>query len=310
MLSSMRGLGIWMLALACFAGATACRQVLGIEPLPGESLDAGSDRSAVDATNKADADDGDVARDAGPGFCKSLSPPPPGTEVLCSDFDESPRLFESGWCNDDSEPDPGEVNGGLLALDDMFYRSYPRSLRVSTTANVSSTSIEEGILLTTIQGSGPSVIGSLVLEFDLRVDEFDTGSSGFIDLVGMDFTVNQGLALLFEDGGLHLVVNGRLFGLSAGTDQVVVNAFPIGIWEHVGMLVSNAPSDGGPDGWTSVSCAGMVVDASVPGAFQDIGPNQLIVTIGALSAGPIGPFQANIDNVVLRWGRPFSFTPP
>jgi hypothetical protein len=287
------------------AACAGCRGVLGIEPLPGIRADASSDQDVIDAGEAASAEasesdgakDGD--KDVGAPFCSAFGSPPAGRHVLCSDFDEAEANFESGWDNADQTPDPGAINGGVLRLDGDLHWSAPRSLSVMTPENLSSTADVSAILLKTIPGSGAKVAGSLVLEFELYVQKLDIPSGlsgGYIVLVAADYGAG-GVVLYLDSAGLEFEVAPQL-----NVVQHVRDPFPTGDWVKVTLLVENAPSDGGADGWVHVDCAGNSASSSLPAVFQQV--KDLRVTVGASAIGPVGAFTANYDNVVLGWGPP------
>jgi hypothetical protein len=285
-----------------------CRGVLGIEPLPGIRADAGAaDRDVPDATRDAPVEAAptdattEATPDAGPTFCSTVPSPPPGHHVLCSDFDEAQDGFESGWDNADQDPDPGDINGGVLATDAKLHWSAPRSLLATTPETVSSTADVSAILLKTIPGSGSSVLGSLVLEFELYVEELDIPSSGpssgYILVSSVDYGVG-GVILYLDSAGLE-------FEIAPQLDVVhhVLVPFPTGQWVKVTLLIEDAPTDGGPDGWAYVDCAGNDANSTLPAAFQQVS-GDLRVTLGSSAIGPVGAFKANYDDVVLGWGPP------
>jgi hypothetical protein len=282
-----------LLAMALLAAG--CRGVLGIEPLPGIA-DAGADTREADAKVGADADAKepmpDSSLDAGPPFCGTLPPPAHG-QLICSDFDESETTFESGWDNDDQVPDPGDINGGLLTLDDALWFSAHRSLKVATPDNVSSTADVSAILVKTIGGVPP---GSLIVDFEIYVSEEDVSSTGYILLADLDFGV--GTASLYLDSmGLEFEISPQFM-----TVHPVLRPFPSGKWQSVQIIAENAPGDAGPDGWIHVSCSGNDATSALPSEFQSAGP--LRVIIGSSAVGPVAAFAANYDNVVVYWGPP------
>jgi len=300
---SLRCTAALLLALPCAVG---CRQALGIEALPGLDAgpiivlrDAGDGAVAHDARRVGDASrDGDATADAGPHFCSTVPSPPQGRFTQCNDFDEDASTFESGWDNNDQTIDPGEINGGTLVLDTSNSKSPPRSLEVSTPASLSSTADISAILLKTMPGSGPSVSGSLILEFDYYVDQLDIASNGYIIVASLDYGVG-GAILYLDSDGLELEVSPQL-----DIVQRVVNPFPTGTWVHTEMLVYNAPSDGGPDGWVHVTSNAQDAASVLPAAFQQVAAGRFRVIVGAEAVGPVGAFKAHIDNVILNWGPP------
>jgi hypothetical protein len=260
--------------------------VLGIDPLPGET------EAGADAGRRGDAAEARDAHDSGPTFCEKQSPTP----SLCADFDETD--WEKGWDNDGRRLCPGTAGGGTIQPSTKHYVSAPRSF-YAYTPDVVMAGGSSSALLVKVLPLEPSV----ALELELFVDELDIptgdGATTFA-LLNYGDTVGF-VALILDSSGMEL---GVLYPQGDhGVAVSILPTVPTGQWIHVELLVQNAPSDGGPDGWVSVDTGGGgTATAVLPATFQVPTGNPIYpaLEIGSTAQGPIGAVGLYIDNVVLN----------
>jgi hypothetical protein len=277
------------LGLTIAAALAGCRGILGIEPLAAE---VPGDAASDDAVAPDVATDAAPDVDAGPPYCTTLSPAP----QFCADFDEED--FERGWDNDTHAgiPDPGEIGGGMLSADRKVFLSKPASLLVQTGYKLSTT----GNLAAIVVKSVPST-SRLTLQFDLWVDEIDVTATAGVTVAGLDYANDGDIEVFLDSDGLELAVQGPDPDAGPISVQHVVTPFPTGMWTTIELIVSTLPTTGQPGGWVNAECAGGSATAALPLLIENRIAPSFQVVLGSSPGGPVGPFQANVDNVRMYW---------
>jgi hypothetical protein len=272
-----------------------CRSILGIDPLEGVGEVPG-DAATSDVASADVATDGAPDADAGPRYCATLTPTP----QFCADFDEAD--FERGWDNDTDAgiPDPGEIAGGMLSADTMRFESKPASLLVQTPYTLSATGDPSAIVVKTVPATS-----RLTLQFDLFVDADRLTVMGTgVTVAGLDYGKDGGIAVFLDSSGLELAIEGGAPDAGASTVQHIT-AFPTGMWTTIEIIVSKVPAADQPGGWVSVECgggcAGGTATAPLPLLIENSLASSFLVLLGSLPGGPVGAFEANIDNVRMYW---------
>jgi hypothetical protein len=267
--------------------ASACRGILGIDPLPPLTSDGGSDVD-VDAAPE-DVGMRDAATDHAT-YCMTLSPAP----SFCADFDRGPLRL--GWDDPDANPDPALAGGGLLNVDPKNYVSAPHSAKMTIPPLVTNMTYAASALFKTLD----AVPTMLEVDAELLIEtEYDPkGEGGSEFLATILFPDNAGaIAVNRDDNGTELAV----FDGETNTSFVpFVVPLIVGKWARLQLFFLNHPVDGGPDGTIEVAVEGeFAAEAPVPADLVAISSPPQIVLGPGTAQGVSSTFVMNVDNVTM-----------
>lgn len=251
--------------LACLAGLSGCRAVLGIH-------DDGRDVASADAGEEAEVDAGRTAVNP---FCaaQSLPLPPP----RCADFEQG-DLF-AGWDNQGQTPNPGLVGGGtfeeLLATDG-------RKLAARTPPIVAADQHASAVLLYTM----PSLAKNIGLRARLTVMTEEIPGPTTIVLMSIAFG-DEGAVVVYRDR------EGTAIAVVPDGKAARFPTWPVGVARTVVLAVATGAK---PSAQASLD-GDAGPELVLPAHFSNARTRR--VMLGPSVDGPMGEVKVSLDDVMV-----------
>lgn len=244
--------------------------------------DPGSDGGMVDPP----VDGGAASTDARVDFCAVDAGP--GT-LACTAFDLS-TSFPFMWA-------PDQKKAGSLDVDSKDSRSPPNSLVAVVPAQLSGSAYQE-LGISTPQGTGSFAVE---LDFLVSLDLAATGASGltsFVCFVEISAANGENAQICFGKSYFGATIETYdADGGAPGSAHVNLNGAPpkLDAWHHLSAAFSFLPSGGA----IAVAVDGAELGATTPTRtlhLNSMGTGDVLVEIGASSAGQVGQATVRVDN--------------